>query len=45
MTIRYPSPGSPTKENEGWTQGAAVFYKKELVMEPEAAGKRCWLEF
>lgn len=38
-------PNSPTKENEGWTQGAAVFYKKDFVMEPETAGKRCWLEF
>lgn len=38
-------PRSPAGENEGWTQGAAVFYKKEFVMEPETAGKRCWLEF
>lgn len=38
-------PRSPAGENEGWTQGAAVFYRKEFVMEPETAGKRCWLEF
>lgn len=38
-------PSSPAGENEGWTQGAAVFYRKEFVMEPETAGKRCWLEF
>lgn len=38
-------PRSLTADNEGWTQGAAVFYKKEFVMEPETAGKRCWLEF
>lgn len=36
---------SLTADNEGWTQGAALFYKKEFVMEPETSGKRCWLEF
>ena len=43
--LKPRAPASPTGENEGWTQGAAVFYKKEFVLEPECAGKRCWLEF
>ena len=43
--LKPRDPASPTGENEGWTQGAAVFYKKEFVLEPECAGKRCWLEF
>ena len=38
-------PNSPTGENEGWTQGAAVFYRKTIEMGPETEGKRCWLEF
>ena len=37
-------PNSLTEDNEGWTQGAAVFYKKEFVMTPETENKRCWLE-
>lgn len=43
--LRPRDPNALTADNEGWTQGAAVFYKKEFVMEPETAGKRCWLEF
>ena len=38
-------PASPTGENEGWTQGAAIFYRKSFELGPEDAGKRCWLEF
>lgn len=38
-------PGSLTEDNEGWTQGAAVFYKKDFVLTEETAGKRFWLEF
>ena len=38
------NPDSLTEDNEGWTQGAAVFYKKEFVLMPEAENKRCWLE-
>ena len=38
-------PNSLTEDNEGWTQGAAVFYKKEFVMTAETENKRCWLEF
>lgn len=37
-------PASLTEDNEGWTQGAAVFYQKEFVLTEEAADKRCWLE-
>ena len=37
-------PNSLTEDNEGWTQGAAVFYKKEFVLTPEAENKRCFLE-
>ena len=43
--LKPRDPHSPAADNEGWTQGAAVFYKKEFVLEPECAGKRCWLEF
>lgn len=43
--VKSRDPNSYTEDNEGWTQGAAVFYKKEFVMEPKTAGKRCWLEF
>ena len=43
--IKKRDPSAATAENEGWTQGAAVFYKKEFVLEPETAGQRCWLEF
>lgn len=38
-------PNSLTEDNEGWTQGAAVFYKKEFLLTPEAEKKRCWIEF
>ena len=37
-------PRSLTEDNEGWTQGAAIFYKKEFVLTAEARDKRCWLE-
>ena len=37
-------PASPTGENEGWTQGAAIFYRKSFELGPEDAGNRCWLE-
>lgn len=43
--LKPRDPRSAAADNEGWTQGAAVFYKKEFVVEPETAGKRCWLEF
>lgn len=43
--IKERDPRSPTQENEGWTQGAALFYKKEFVIESQAIGKRFWLEF
>ena len=38
------NPNSLTEDNEGWTQGAAVFYKKEFVLTAETENKRCWLE-
>lgn len=31
-------------ENEGWTQGAALFYRKEFILKPEVENKRIWLE-
>lgn len=37
-------PKAPTEDNEGWTQGAAVFYKKEFVIDEAATGKQFWLE-
>ena len=43
--LKERDPSAATAENEGWTQGTAAFYKKEFVMEPETAGKRCWMEF
>ena len=38
-------PKSLTEDNEGWTQGAAVFYKKDFLLTEETEDKRLWLEF
>ncbi|MCM1027957.1 MAG: DUF4982 domain-containing protein [Roseburia sp.] len=44
--IQLPrSMDAPSADNEGWTHGAALFYRKSFALEPEAAGKRFWLEF
>lgn len=43
--LKERDPAAPSEDNEGWTQGAAVFYKKEFVLEPETTGDRFWLEF
>ena len=43
--VKERNPNSSTEDNEGWTQGAAVFYKKEFMVDAAAIGKRFWLEF
>jgi beta-galactosidase len=38
-------PDSQSGPNEGYTQGAGLYYRKEFTLSAGAAGKRFWLEF
>ena len=39
------SPNTQSGVNEGYTQAAGLYYRKEFTVSANAAGKRFWLEF
>jgi beta-galactosidase len=39
------SPDTQSGPNEGYTQAAGLYYRKEFAVNTNAAGKQFWLEF